>query len=79
MCSIGVGIALDCSHVNPVTALYWTAVLNGLLAPFLLLGILVAASDRVLMHDEPSPRRSQLLVGATALVMFVAAVEMFVF
>ena len=79
LCSIAVGIALDFSHVNPVTALYWTAVLNGLLAPFLLLGILIAASDRVLMHDQPSPRRSQLLVGATALVMFVAAVGMFVF
>ena len=52
--STGVGVALDFVGVNPVKALYWTAVVNGLLAPFLLVGILVVASDKKLMQGQPS-------------------------
>ena len=44
------GIALDFADVNPVRALYWSAVVNGLLAPFLLVAILAVASDRKLMR-----------------------------
>jgi NRAMP (natural resistance-associated macrophage protein)-like metal ion transporter len=43
------GVGLDFVGINPVKALYWTAVINGLLAPFLLVGILVVASDKKLM------------------------------
>ena len=39
------GIVLDFAGVNPVKALVWTAIVNGLLAPFLLVGILIVASD----------------------------------
>jgi NRAMP (natural resistance-associated macrophage protein)-like metal ion transporter len=77
--SIGIGIALDFSRVNPVSALYWTAVINGVLAPFLLVGILIAASDHKLMYGQPSPMRSRLVVGGTTIVMFIAAIGMFVF
>jgi Mn2+/Fe2+ NRAMP family transporter len=31
--STGVGVGLDFAGINPVKALYWTAVINGLLAP----------------------------------------------
>lgn len=72
------GVALDFANVNPVKALYWTAVINGLLAPFLLTGILLAASDRKLMQDQPSPRLGRLIVGITTVFMFAAAVAMFV-
>ena len=44
------GIALDVLSINPLKALFYTAVINGVLAPFLLVGILVAASDRKLMQ-----------------------------
>jgi hypothetical protein len=55
------------------------AIINGLLAPFLLIGILAAASDRTLMQDQPSSRLSRIVVGATAIVMIAAAVDMFFF
>lgn len=74
-----IGVALDFANVNPVKALYWTAILNGLLAPFLLLGILITASDRVLMHGQPSSRLGRFTVALTTLVMFGAAFAMFVF
>ena len=76
-CSIGV--ALDFANVNPVQALYWTSILNGLLAPFLLLGILITASDRVLMQGQPSSMLGRFVVALTTLVMFGAAFAMFVF
>ena len=77
--SVAIGIGLDFSRVNPVSALYWTAVINGVLAPFLLVGILIAASDRQLMHDQPSHLLPRIVVAGTALVMFAAAIGMFVF
>ena len=42
---VGVGVALDFAGVNPVKALYWTAVINGLVAPFLLLAILLPVCE----------------------------------
>ena len=51
----------------------------GLLAPFLLIGILAAASDQKLMNGQPSSRLARWAVGATATLMFAAAVGMFVF
>ncbi len=77
ICSLGLGIAMDFARVNAVSALYWTAVLNGVLAPFLLVGILIAASDSALMQGQPSPRVARVIVGLTALVMFAAAIGMF--
>jgi NRAMP (natural resistance-associated macrophage protein)-like metal ion transporter len=72
-----VGVALDFANVNPVKALYWTAILNGLLAPFLLLGILITASDRALMQGQPSSPLGRFVVALTTLVMFGAAFAMF--
>ncbi|MDB4873631.1 MAG: Natural resistance-associated macrophage protein [Gemmatimonadetes bacterium] len=78
ICSIGIGIGLNFAGVNPVAALYWTAVINGVLAPFLLVGILIAASDRKLMAGQPSSLGGRIVVGATTIVMFAAAIGMFV-
>jgi NRAMP (natural resistance-associated macrophage protein)-like metal ion transporter len=77
--SIALGVALDFIGVNPVKALYWTAVLNGLLAPFLLIGVLMVASDKTLMAGQPSSRWSRAIVLLTTVAMFGAAVGMFVF
>jgi Mn2+/Fe2+ NRAMP family transporter len=61
-----------------VKALYWTAVINGLLAPFLLVAILVVASDRKLMLGQPSSRLDGLFVAITTVAMFAAGAAMFV-
>jgi Mn2+/Fe2+ NRAMP family transporter len=77
--SMAVGIGLDFAKINPVQALYWTAIINGLLAPFLLVGILLVAVDPYIMHNQPSSMRSRLVVGFTAVAMFAAGITMFVF
>ncbi len=72
------GMAINFASINAVKALYWSAVLNGLLAPFLLLGILLVASDHKLMLDQPSSVLGRATVGITTLVMFGAAIGMFI-
>lgn len=70
---------MDFIGLNPIRTLYWTAVINGLLAPFLLLGIIFAALDRKLMKDQPSSIPSIVVVSLATLLMFGAAIGMFVF
>jgi NRAMP (natural resistance-associated macrophage protein)-like metal ion transporter len=76
--STGVGVGLDFVGINPVKALYWTAVINGLLAPFLLVAILVVASDQKLMQGQPSSPLGWAVVAITTVAMFAAGVAMFV-
>jgi len=77
--STAAGVALDFIGVNPVKALYWTAVINGLLAPFLLVAILIIAADKKLMQNQPSSRLGWIVVALTTLAMFAAGVAMFIF
>jgi Mn2+/Fe2+ NRAMP family transporter len=75
--SIGLGMGLSLLKVNPIKALFWTAVINGLLAPFLLVGILSIARDRTIMRGQPSSKLSIVVVSVTALLMFVSGIGMF--
>jgi NRAMP (natural resistance-associated macrophage protein)-like metal ion transporter len=77
--SMFVGILIDFANINPVKALFWTAVINGLLAPFLLVGILIAACDRKLMNGQPSSILSRVVVAIATFVMFGAGIGMFLF
>ena len=77
--STAVAIALDFANINPVKALYWTGIINGLLAPFLLVGILIVSADPYIMHNQPSSIGSRIVVGLTTIAMFAAGVAMFVF
>jgi NRAMP (natural resistance-associated macrophage protein)-like metal ion transporter len=76
--STGVGVGLNFAGINPVKALYWTAVINGLLAPFLLVAILIVASDKKLMQGQPSSRLGWTVVAITTVAMFAAGAAMFV-
>jgi NRAMP (natural resistance-associated macrophage protein)-like metal ion transporter len=76
--STAVGVALNFIGINPVKALYLTAVINGLLAPFLLVGILIVAADKKLMQGQPSSRLGWIVVAITTVAMFAAGVAMFV-
>jgi Mn2+/Fe2+ NRAMP family transporter len=73
-----IGIGINFTQLHAVEALYWSAVINGLLAPFILIGILAVARDKKLMFGQPSPKLAQFTVGLTILLMFVCGVAMFV-
>jgi Mn2+/Fe2+ NRAMP family transporter len=53
-------------------------VINGVLAPFLLAGILLVACDKKIMQNQPASMPSRVVVAITMLAMFVAAIAMFV-
>jgi NRAMP (natural resistance-associated macrophage protein)-like metal ion transporter len=76
--SIAIGVLMDFVGISAVKALYWAAVINGLLAPFLMVGILHAASDRKLMRGQPSSWLGRVVVGVTTAAMFAAGIAMFV-
>ncbi len=76
--STAVGVGMDFAGVNPVKALYWTAVINGLLAPFILVAGLIVAADKKLMQGQPSSRLGWAVVALTTAAMFAAGVAMFV-
>jgi len=71
-------IAIDFIGINPIKALYWSAVVNGVLAPPLLVCVYLIAADRKIMAGQPSPPLVRAVVAVTALVMAAAAIAMFV-
>lgn len=77
--SIALGMTLVFLNVNPIRALYLSAVLNGLLAPLLLVCILIVASDRKLMAGQPSSTLGRVTVTIATLVMIGAAAGMVLF
>ncbi len=76
--AIFLGVALTFTPIKPVDALYLTAVINGVLAPPLLVGILFVACDHTLMRGQPSSWLGRWVVGLTTVGMAFAAVALFV-
>jgi NRAMP (natural resistance-associated macrophage protein)-like metal ion transporter len=71
-----VGVAMNFLHIDPIEALFWTAVINGLVAPPLMLLIVLLGSDPRHMKDRASRGLSKLLTWSTTAFMGVAAVTM---
>jgi Mn2+/Fe2+ NRAMP family transporter len=71
------GVVLDFLNVDPIKALYWTAILNGLLAPFLLVALLLVSNDERIMQGQCSSSITRRVVMLTTVVMFVAGIAMF--
>ena len=72
-------VAADLAKISAVTAMYWSAVINGLLAPVLLASIYAVATDRKIMMNAPITTAVRVVLAATCVLMLVAAVGMFVF
>jgi Mn2+/Fe2+ NRAMP family transporter len=72
------GVILDFLNVDPIKALYWTAILNGLLAPFLLIALLLVSNDKRIMQGQCSSIITRRVVMLTTVVMFVAGIAMFI-
>jgi Mn2+/Fe2+ NRAMP family transporter len=64
-----IGLGLNFSGVNPVRALYFAAVLNGLAAPPLILLMLLLSNSRATVGEWTGGRVSNALVGMTFVVM----------
>jgi Mn2+/Fe2+ NRAMP family transporter len=71
-----VGVGMNFLHIDPIRALFMSAVLNGLVAPPLLVLIVLLASDRRVMKDKVSGRLSKALTWGTTGLMSAAAVAL---
>jgi Mn2+/Fe2+ NRAMP family transporter len=68
-----VGVVLNLVGFDPIRALFITAVINGIVAPPLLILITLVASDRRIMGKRVSGRLSRTFAWAAAGVMSLAA------
>ena len=76
--SILVGLAFDFARLNAVKMLFWSAILNGLLAPPLVIMVVLLTSDRKVMGNRVNSRGMQALGWMCALVMTAAALALLV-
>jgi NRAMP (natural resistance-associated macrophage protein)-like metal ion transporter len=68
------GMLFNFLGINPIDALFWTAVLNGLVAPPLLALVMLTANDSRIMGSWTNGRWLNFLGWGTTLVMGVAGI-----
>jgi NRAMP (natural resistance-associated macrophage protein)-like metal ion transporter len=73
-----IGLALDFAGLNAVKMLFWSAVVNGVLAPPLVVLVVMLSSDRTVMGVRINSRTANTLGWICAAVMTIAAVAMLV-
>jgi NRAMP (natural resistance-associated macrophage protein)-like metal ion transporter len=73
-----IGILIDLIGINPITALFWTAVINGVVAPPLLVVVMLVSNNRKVMGERTNGPVTNIIGGLAAGLMFAAAIAMFV-
>jgi NRAMP (natural resistance-associated macrophage protein)-like metal ion transporter len=68
-----VGVGIDYLGINPIDALFFTAVINGLVAPPLLVMIMLVGNNKKIMGKRTNSRLTNILGWGAAVVMFLAA------
>ena len=77
--SMLVALVLDFFEFNPLRALFYSSVVNGVLSPILIIVCLVVAKDFKIMNGHILSRCATGFVAMTAVVMILAAVGMVIF
>jgi Mn2+/Fe2+ NRAMP family transporter len=72
------GMVFDYFGISAVKMLFWSAVLNGVLAPPLIALVVLLTSSEKVMRDRKNPPVLQILGWATVIIMAAAAIAMFV-
>ena len=67
--AIATGLALNFLHIDPVKALYWSAILNGLVAAPLMAVIMIMASNRRVMGKFVIPTYLKWVGWCATIVM----------
>jgi len=72
-----VGVAIDLTGINPIRALFWTAVINGLIAPPLLVVVMFVSNNKKAVGQRTNGLFTNIIGWLAAAVMFAAAIAMF--
>jgi Mn2+/Fe2+ NRAMP family transporter len=76
--SVLLGLVIQYSPISPMKALFWSAVINGVVAVPLLVVIILLASKTAIMGPFTASRTLVILGWITAAVMGVSALVMFI-
>jgi NRAMP (natural resistance-associated macrophage protein)-like metal ion transporter len=76
--AMAIGLGLDFAGLNAVKMLFWSAVLNGVLAPPLVVLVVLLTSDKRVMGTRTNSPLMKWLGWVCAIAMGAAAVAMFV-
>jgi Mn2+/Fe2+ NRAMP family transporter len=69
-----IGMLINFIGINPIDALFWSAVLNGFIAPPILVLIMFVANDHRVMQKRTNGRAMNVLGWLATILMFVAAI-----
>ena len=72
-----VGVGLNVVHIDPIKALFWSAVINGVVAVPVMTIMMILASRRSVMGDFVLPPALKVLGWLATAVMLAAAIAMF--
>ena len=73
-----VGMLINFIGINPIDALFWTAVINGFVAPPLLVLIMLAANNGAVMKNRTNGPGTNALGWLATVAMFAAAIALVV-
>lgn len=71
-----VGMQVNLMGISPIAMLFWTAVINGFLAPVLLVFIMLVSSDEKIMGERRNGPLSNVLGWAATILMGAAAIAL---
>ena len=72
------GVAIDWSPIDPIKALFWSAVINGVVAVPIMAVMMLVVSRKAIMREFTAPMPLLVFGWAATAVMAAAAVAMFV-
>ncbi|MGE5411392.1 MAG: NRAMP family divalent metal transporter, partial [Clostridiales bacterium] len=67
------GLVLDFSPINPIKALYWAAIINGIAAVPIMIIMMLMSSNKKVMGEFTISRSLKLMGWISTIVMFLAA------
>jgi NRAMP (natural resistance-associated macrophage protein)-like metal ion transporter len=68
-----IGVLINFIGMNPITALFWTAVINGVIAPPLLLLIMLVSNNKRVMGNRVNNRFTNFIGWTATAILFLAA------
>ena len=76
--SVLTALVIQCSPISPMKALFWSAIINGVVAVPLMVVIILLVSRSAVMGPYTAGRSLLVLAWITTVVMGVAAVRMLI-
>jgi Mn2+/Fe2+ NRAMP family transporter len=72
-----IGLGLNFTSIDPIKALFWTAVINGVLAVPVMIVMMLMATNSDVMGQFTIPRRLKIMGWLATTVMLAAAAGLF--